>query len=118
MKIKFLATAKAPIYSISGEEINGIDLSPLEYGGQFIGDIESKGQGIRAVERDEHDELWVTLCQSVGPGHWVESDWMDAADYDPNAIYVTYLDKPHAGTPWAMTALGKIDPRTNEVIDV
>lgn len=118
MKIKFLATAMAPIHLINGEIVNGIDLSPLEYGGEFIGDDESMAAGIRGAERDVNGELYVTLCQAVGPGHWSESDWIDAGDYDPDAIHATYLDKPHAGRPWAKTARGKVDPRTGDVIDV
>ena len=118
MKIKLLATADAPIYSIVDEAINGIDLSPLEYGGEFVGDDETRAAGIRDAERDVSGELHVTLCQAVGPGHWAESDWIDASNYDPNAIYAAYLDKRHAGTPWAITARGKVDPRTNEVINV
>lgn len=118
MKIKFLATGRAPIYSIQNEVINGIDLSPLEYGGEFVGNDETRAQGTRAAERDENGELWVTLCQAVGPGHWTESDWIDASTYDPDAVYVVYLDKLHSGKPWAVTARGKVDPRTGEVVDV
>ena len=118
MKIKFLATGNAPIYSIQGETINDIDLSPLEYGGEFIGDDDTRAAGIRDAERDASGVLHVTLCQAVGPGHWTTSDWIDASVYDPNAIYAVYLDKPHSGKPWAVTARGKVNPRTNEVIDV
>ena len=118
MKIKYLATGSAPIYSISGETINGVDLSPLEHGGEFVGNDDTRVQSIRDAERDASGELWVILCQAVGPGHWEESDWIDASAYDPNAIYVTYLDKKHSGKPWAVTARGKVDPRNGEVIDV
>ena len=119
MKIRFLATGSSPnVYSIQDGTINNIDLSPLEHGGKFIGDDETQAAGIRDAERDESGELWVTLCQAVGPGHWVESDWIDASAYDPNAIYVVYLDKLHSGKPWAVTARGKVDPRTGEVVGV
>ena len=118
MKIKFLATGHAPIYSISGEAINGIDFLPLEHGGQFIGNEETRVQGIRAAERDESGELWMMLCQAVGPGHWAESDWIDASDYDPDAVYAVYLDKPHSGKPWAVTARGKVHPKTGEIVNV
>ena len=118
MMIKFLATGSAPIYSITGESINGIDLSPLEHGGAFVGDDETKAAGIRGAERDASGELWVTLCQAVGPGHWMDGDWIDASAYDPDAIHVTYRDRPHSGLPWAMTARGKVNPQTGEVVNV
>lgn len=119
MKIKIYPTArKVPLYQISDEVINSIEFSQLDHGGKFIGNDDTRFIGIRAAERDEQGQLWLSLSQTVRYGHWTESDWIDAADYDPNTIYVTYLDKPHAGTPWAVTARGKVDPRTNEVIDV
>lgn len=108
MKLKFLATGNAPNYIISGETINGIDLSIVEHGGEFIGSEETRQAGIRNAERDETGELWVTLCQQVGPGHWTEGEWLDAEDYDPNAIYVAKLDKPHAGKAWAKTGNGEV----------
>lgn len=105
MKIKFLATGIGPdSYDIHDETINDIDLSIVEYGGKFIGNEQTSKAGIRKAERDEHGELWVTLCQKVGAGHWTGSDtWIDTIDYDPNRIYVLKKNKSHKGRvagPW------------------
>lgn len=109
MKVKFLATGTAPTYyEISGETINGIDLSIIEHGGQFVGNDETKTAGIRNAQRDEHGELWVTLTQEVGPGHWTESAWFDADSYAPDTVYVVKLNKPHAGQAYAVTRKGKV----------
>jgi len=109
MKIKFLATGTAPdTYTITGETVNGIDLSIVEHGGKFLGSDVTRAAGIRDAVRDEHGELWVTLCQQVGPGHWTESDWFDAKDYAPEAIYVIKLDKPYAGRAYAKNGKGAI----------
>lgn len=108
MKIKFLATGKAPdTYTIESETINGIDLSIIEHGEKFIGNDETKEAGICNAERDENNELWITLQQEVGPGHWIESDWIETEDYDPTKIYVVKLDKQHAGKPWAKNGKGE-----------
>jgi len=117
MKIKFKATADAPLYAIDGEVINGFDLSPLEHGGQFVGSGATGAAGIRDAKRDADGELFVTLKQAVGPGHWTESEWMDASQYDPDVIHVVYSDHAHSGVPYAVTARGRVDPRTDEVID-
>lgn len=118
MKIKFLATGNAPPYEINSETINGLDLSELNHGDQFIRNETTDGAGIRDAYRDEHGQLWVTLKQAVGPGHWAEGDWIDASQYDPDAINVMFqTDRRYQGTPWAMTARGKVDQRTNEVIE-
>lgn len=116
-KLNMLATAKSPdYYEIAGEVItahyDGVsetyDLSVFEEGGKFLGTDPVNGvTAIRDVERVD-GELKVTLCQQVGPGHWSESDWFDAAQYDPDAIHVRYdSSKPHSGTPWAKTRQGK-----------
>ena len=96
MKIKFKATSNAPEYDIQGETINGFDLSPLEHGGEFIGDEQTKEAGIRDAYRDEQGELHVTLKQSViasqyptRPAHWRESDEIDAEKYEQGKCYVT-----------------------------
>lgn len=108
MKIKFLATGNAPSYEISGETINGLDLSIVEHGGKFVGSDETRAAGIRNAERDSDGELWVTLCQQVGPGHWTESEWLDAEDYDAEEVYVRKLNKPHAGRAWAKNGRGEV----------
>lgn len=96
MKIKFLATGRAPkTYKINGETINGYDLSVVEYGGFFIWNEEIEKAGIRNVFRDEDGTLFVTLKQCVIsskiPGkkaHWRESEYMDISDYNSTKCYV------------------------------
>ena len=108
MRLKFLATGTAPdTYMISDETINSIDLSIIEHGGKFLGSDETRAAGIREAVRDENGELWATLCQQVGPGHWTESVWIDADDYDPEAVYVVKQDKPHSGKAWAKNGRGE-----------
>jgi hypothetical protein len=111
MQIKFLAVGHdVPTYSFDGESVNGFDLSSIEHGDKFIGNDETHQLGIRDVFRDENGVLHAVLCQQVGPGHWVESDWLEADEYDPDHIYVQYLDKEHYGIPWARTAQGMVKP--------
>ena len=97
MKLKFKATGTGPAaYQINGETINGIDLSPLEHGGAFVGNDATREAGIRAAHRDAQDVLHVTLTQRVIasrlPGrkaHWRGGeDEIDASDYDPEICYV------------------------------
>ena len=95
MKLTFKATSKAPEYNIQGETINGFDLSPLEHGGVFMGNEQTKDAGIRNAYRDEQGELHVTLCQSVIASHiperradWRESYEIDAGDYEQGKCYV------------------------------
>lgn len=109
MKIKFKAIGQtAPDgYAIDGETVNGIDFSMIEHGGKFTGKDETKAAGIRNAERDADGELWITLCQQVGSGHWRGSDWIDAGEYDPAKVYVKKLDKPHAGKAWAKNGKGE-----------
>lgn len=105
MKLQFLATAQAPdSYEIAVEEITAhkgeqseeIDLSPIEEGGQFQGiELDTlelpASQVIRNAER-KNGELYVTLCQQAGSGHWRKSEWIDADDYDPEQIYIKRID--------------------------
>ena len=99
MKIKLKATGSAFNYTIDGEEINGFDFGIVEHGGRVTPTSELRESGIRKVERDENGELWVTLCQAppvtrtykgaeLREGDWTESDWIDAADYDPETLYI------------------------------
>ena len=53
------------------------------------------------METDVQGEIWVTLQQSALPyqvptnSHdWKESDWIDAADYDPNQCYIVPTNAP------------------------
>lgn len=94
MKLKFRAVNTAPSYTISNENINGIDLSIIEEGGKFLGDETTKEAGIHDVYR-ENGELYVTLKQATiasqyppHKAHWRESDWIDASEYDENTCYV------------------------------
>ena len=96
MKIKFKATSNAPEYDIKGEAINGFDLSPLEHGGEFVGNEKTKEAGIRDAYRDEQGELHATLKQSVIASQYPErrADWrggdaeIDADDYEQGKCYV------------------------------
>ena len=96
MKLKFKATNNAPEYDIQGETINGFDLSPLEHGGEFMGNEQTKETGIRDAYRDEQGELHVTLKQSViasqypeRSAHWRGGDTeIDGSDYEQGKCYV------------------------------
>ena len=97
MKIKFKATSNAPEYDIQGETINGLDLSPLEHGGEFVGNEQTKEAGIRDAYIDEQGEIHVTLEQSVIASQYPNrrSDWrglgieIDAEDFEQGKCYVT-----------------------------
>lgn len=98
MKLKFLAVDRVPEYEISGESINGVDLSPLGSKDLFVGNKEVYEKGIFDAHRDSTGELYVTLGQScIGsqyPGlnaHWREGGYIDAADYDPSTPYITLI---------------------------
>ena len=104
MKVQFIATGTGPDqYHFAGETINGFDLSPLEFGGQFLGNDGSKAAGIRAAYRDADGELHVTLKQPVVasqlPGkkaHWRGTGIeIDPEDYDPSVCYVTPTGVAH-----------------------
>ena len=97
MKVRFIAGGIGPrFYSIDGETINSIDLSPLEHGGQFLGNDETEAAGIREAYRDENGTLHVTLKQGVIasklPGykaHWRGTgEEIDTSEYDPSKCYV------------------------------
>ncbi len=118
-QINLLATGQSPdYYTISGETITAYqggqsevyDLSGFPEGATFQGADPVNGvPAIRNVDRVD-GELRVTLCQQVGPGHWSESGWIDAATYDPDAIHVNRdTSKAHSGTAWAKTRQGKVE---------
>ena len=103
MKIKFKATSKAPEYDISGkvitatnnDEIEIIDLSEFPKGAKWQGGELEKISDLNSLDvifNVFHDgELHVTLCQKIPDpqtGNWVESDWIDSNDYDPNELYI------------------------------
>ena len=103
MQLKFKATGRAFDYTIDGETINGFDFVIVEHGGKVTPTQELRETGIRGVERDENGELWVTLCQAppvtkivrgveMREGDWRESDWIDAAAYDPDTLYIKEVD--------------------------
>jgi hypothetical protein len=122
MKITVLPTGNAPThYSFEGEVVTAhsggftevFDLSVVTTGGEFTGvtvdtlDVPAT-QVVRDAYRDSAGDLHVTLCQRVGPGHWEAGSEFDAVNYQPDKAHVTYrTDKAHAGTPWAITSLGK-----------
>ena len=104
MQIKFLATGRPFDYAINGETINGFDLSIVEHGGKVRITEELAEAGIRKVERYENGQLWVTLCQAppvtkvirgveMREGDWRESDWIDAAVYDPETLYIEEVSR-------------------------
>lgn len=116
-QLNILATGQSPdYYTIAGEVITAYhggqseqyDLSGFPEGAAFQGADPVNGvPAIRNVERAD-GELKVTLCQQVGPGHWSESGFFDAASYDPDAIHVNRdTTKDYSGTPWAKTRNGK-----------
>lgn len=94
MKLKFLAKDKAPDYQISGETINGLDLSIIQHGGQFIPNDTTRAAGIFAAERTESGELYVTLAQDCcasrwgKPAHWREGQYIDADTYKSDECYI------------------------------
>ncbi|WP_125563363.1 hypothetical protein [Salibacterium salarium] len=47
-------------------------------------------QIIRKAECDEDGELYVTLCQKAGTGHWTGRNmgWMNADDYESDKTYI------------------------------
>jgi len=116
MKITILATGQSVDYYTFSEETitahlfdmsESYDLSSLEHGDQVSFEPISGIPAIRAAERLSDGTLKVTLCQQVGPGHWKESEEFDSEDYNPDTVYVQYLNKPHSGRAWAKTKNGK-----------
>lgn len=101
MQIKFLATANAPdFYEFDGDFVTAyynnqsdtFDFSNLQNEDKFEGTETDLGLSnshiIRNAERDENGELHVTLCKKAPKGHWRESDWLDANDYDADKRYI------------------------------
>jgi len=130
MKIQMKSTGNSPDHYIfdgdtitahSGDVSESFDLSALGSGGKFQS-VEPEtldmnpAHIIRDAYRDDSGELHLTLCQAVGPGNWGTSEVFDAAEYDPEAIQVPF-NGAAAGTPWALTRRGKVNPNTDEVID-
>lgn len=105
MQIKFLPVGGAPDgYTFNGDILTAavdpltetFDFSTLEYGGSFEGVVVDTlpldaAHIIRSAERDANGELWLTLCQKAGSGHWVESGWMDASAYVASETYITRI---------------------------
>lgn len=96
MKLKFLATTNYFNNTISGDVINGIDLSEIPNGTAISPLPEPlREAGIIAVERDQTGELFVTLQQSclsyeypVTSHDWKESPWIPASQFDPDTCYI------------------------------
>ncbi len=118
-QLNILATGQGPdYYTINGEVITAYhggvseayDLSGFPDDGVFQGADPVNGvPAIRNVER-VNGELRVTLCQQVGPGHWQESGWFDAAQYNPDAVHVNQdTTKAHSGTAWVKTRQGQVE---------
>lgn len=116
MKIKFLAAGIAPdYYDIDGETITAFvgdqsdsyDLSVIGEGDELVDITPVSGiTPIRSATRI-NGELEVVLAQRVGAGHWLESGWMDAANYDPDTVHVALnAERQFAGTAVAYTRQG------------
>jgi hypothetical protein len=107
MKLKFRACYGSPdryefdgetIKAFSGEAFEEIDLSDFLVGEKFEG-IEPEvldlvpQRILYSVERDEQGELHLVISQSpaILGGHWKESDWIDASDYDPEVSYIQHF---------------------------
>ena len=101
MKIKFEAWKSAPEYDISGNvitaEYNGkseiIDLSGFPEGGKWEGgeleNITELSLSNVIVDVFDDGDIHVILCQKVPYiGHWMESDWIDADDYEKGKLYI------------------------------
>ena len=113
MKIKLIPTPKSPEYEFSGnvitatynDEIEIIDLTKFPQNGKWQGgELENITElSLESVIRDvfHNGELHVILPQKIPfkiinkdngikfqTGHWVESDWIDSNDYDPNELYI------------------------------
>lgn len=109
MKLKFKPSETAPDkYIIDNEIVNDIDLSIIEYGGEFIGSDETDSVGIVDAYRDENNDLFVTLSQQVSGSKWEESDWINAEDYDTNKVYVKFIKVPMFVIRTAKTERGVI----------
>lgn len=125
MKLLFIPTGNAPefyqfdgetVYAHFGGVIESFDLSGLQTGDKFLGIAESNPlpqgldvrQIIRDAYRDDSGELHLTLCQAVGPGHWVEGVEFDAAQYRPDAVNVGLTPRAHEGTAWVQTSEGRM----------
>ena len=98
MKLNIKAWDKSPkLYKIEDEKINGFDLSPLESGGEFIGNEESQQAGILNAYRDAQGELHAVIKQATIASqykgrcaHWRGGDnEIDANDYEQGKCYVT-----------------------------
>ena len=115
MKIKLIPSINAPEYDISGnvitathnDEVEVIDLSEFPQNGKWQGgELENitKLSPSNVICDVFHDgELHVKLCQKVPvafttkhgdkeikhqTGDWVESDWIDADDYEKEKLYI------------------------------
>lgn len=100
MNVKFRATHKAPEYQIDGEVITAsykdkddtVDMSEFPNGAKY-NDIESDLDLVNEliifdVQRKE-GELHVVLCQQYPSiGHWIESNWINADDYEKGKLYI------------------------------
>ncbi|MFJ5538527.1 hypothetical protein [Vreelandella titanicae] len=103
MQLQFIARHGADnAYEISGEIVNGFDLSGFPNDAKFIPNETTLAAGIVGVKRID-GELRVTLIQSGmpyeceptnGQHNWAESDWIDAANYDPAQCYIVATSAP------------------------
>lgn len=115
MKIKMLAVGVGPCcYSFDGSRVivhKGRETSVYDFAGMEDGDIAEMNQfggciPIRQAQKVS-GEIHLELCQVVGAGHWLNSDWLDSDIYDPEKVYVK-LDttKPFTGVATVLTKSG------------
>ena len=115
MKIKFTPFINAPEYDVSGNVITAeynakteiIDLSEFPKNGKWQGgeleSITELNPSNVIFDVFHNGELHVTLCQKVPvafttkhgdkeiehqTGDWVESDWIEAGDYEKGKLYI------------------------------
>lgn len=122
MKIKVIPTSKAPThYSFDGEKVQAhyygyseeFDFSEIEIENQ-LSDFSVDELGLdpmfifRDAYRDSDGELYITICQQVGAGHWGFSESLiDSSDYDPSGVYVVYKSEiEHHGRASVVTSEG------------
>ncbi|MBY6209091.1 MULTISPECIES: hypothetical protein [Halomonas] len=120
MKVQVLAVAVAPdYYTFAGDVVTAhldggskeYDFGPLEPGDQVTVELMGGVAPIRKATRLEDGTLELVLVQAVGPGHWSESGWMDAGDYDPDGINVEFNPAiDWDGQPKAKTRQGWVNP--------
>ncbi|MGP7732921.1 hypothetical protein [Oceanimonas smirnovii] len=105
MKLKFKAFGtKQPVCNVIEGRVNNFDISEFPEGGQFVGNDATLAAGIYDASRI-NGELFVTVaqcglayqCTPINGSHdWAESDWIDAANYNPDTCYIIATSAPES----------------------